>query len=331
MSPNMEKFDPLSPFNRLAPSIYVMEPRREPTKDDKSPSTILLPFWMNAPPRAAVKYVVKYAELVPSARIIFLLTDTRDFYISRAAHELRLKPVIDILAAALADKEETSENACDNAVYIHLFSNGGVFATAQLLQAYKTATGRPLRVSNMILDSAPGRPTPSLSIKALSFGLPQTIILRQLSYALLTAMIWSTYLSRKFLSMMWRLFWKQPDKNDGVVYGDDPLTYTRKTILDPEFVVARTSAERTRMCYIYSDSDELVPWKDVEEHAALASNSKNGAKVVEMERFSGTPHVGHMRSDPERLGYNHQTTLRLPKIIAAGMEGLDSALTCPLI
>ncbi|GAM40587.1 indole-diterpene biosynthesis protein [Talaromyces pinophilus] len=301
MSATMEKPDPLAPFIRLAPSIYSVEPRIQPKDDEKTPSIIILPFWMNAPPRAAVKYVVKYAELVPSARIIFLLTNTGDFYSSRASHVLRLKPVVDILVACQDHNAETSESGNDSSVYIHLFSNGGVFATAQLLQAYKIATGKPLRVSSMVIDSAPGKPTPSLAIKAFSYGLPQTIVLRQLSYALLSTMIWSTYLTRKSLGLMWRLFWTRPDKNhDTVVYGDDPLAYTRKTILDPEFIVARTQQERIKSCYIYSDADELVPWKDVEEHAALASTSTHANRVVELEKFTGTPHVGHMRADPER-------------------------------
>lgn len=301
MSATMEKLDPLTPFIRLAPSIYSVEPRTQTKYDRKTPSKIILPFWMNAPPRAAVKYVVKYAELVPSARIVFLFTNTGDFYNSRASHQLRLKPVIDILVACQGDDAETSESGDDGSVYIHLFSNGGVFTTSQLLQAYRTATGKPLRVSSMVIDSAPGKPTPSLAIKAFSYALPQTIVLRQLSYALLGTMIWSTYLTRKSLGLMWRLFWKRPDKNDDVVvYGEDPLAYTRKAILDPEFVVAGTPEERIKTCYIYSDADELVPWKDVEEHAALASRSTHGNRVVQLEKFTGTPHVGHMRADPER-------------------------------
>ncbi|RAO67088.1 uncharacterized protein BHQ10_003100 [Talaromyces amestolkiae] len=298
MSATIEKPDPLAPFVRLAPSIYSVEPRIQPRDDDKGPSTIILPFWMNAPPRAAVKYVVKYAELVPTARIIFLLTNTEDFYNSRTSHQLRLKPLIDILVASQGNDAGASESGGDGSAYIHLFSNGGVFATAQLLQAYKAATGKPLRVSSMVIDSAPGKPTPSLSIKAFSYALPQTIILRQLSYALLSTMIWGTYLTRKFLGLMWRLFWKRPEKTDDViVYGDDPLAYTRKAILDPDFIVAGTPAEKVKMCYIYSDTDELVPWKDVEDHAALASKR---SRIVHLEKFIGTPHVGHMRVDPER-------------------------------
>uniref|UniRef100_A0A093V5Q5 Transmembrane protein 53 n=1 Tax=Talaromyces marneffei PM1 TaxID=1077442 RepID=A0A093V5Q5_TALMA len=294
----MEKSDPLAPFIRLAPSVYSVEPRIQLKDDNKGPSTIILAFWMNVPPRAAVKYVVKYAELVPSARIIFLFTNTGDFYISRASYRLRLKPLVDILVASQGDDDaETSKDGNDGSVYIHLFSNGGIFATAQILQAYKTATGKPLRVSSMVIDSAPGKPTPSLTIKAFSYALPQTIVLRQLAYALLSTMIWGTYFTRKSLGLMWRVFWKRPDKNDDVVvYGDDPLADTRKAILDPEFVVARTPTERIKMCYLYSDADELVPGKDVEEHAALASKSRE----VELEMFIGTPHVGHMRVSPER-------------------------------
>lgn len=302
MSATLQKPDPLAPFTRIAPSVYSVEPQTQSKDDNKGLSTILIPFWMNTPPRAAVKYVVKYAELAPFARIIFLFTNSEDFYKSRASHQLRLKPLIDILVACQGDKSKiSSESGDDGSVYIHIFSNGGVFATAQLLQAYKAATGRPLRVSSMVIDSAPGKSNPSLAIKAFSYGLPQTMILRQLSYVVLSTVIWGAFLTRKCLGLIWRLFQKRPDKNDdAVIYGDDPLAYTRKTILDPEFSVARSPTEKIKMCYIYSDADELVPWKDVEEHAALASKSTQGGRVVDLEKFRGTPHVGHMMSDPER-------------------------------
>ena len=290
------KPDPLAPFIRLAPSIYCVEPRIKVQNDSKGPSTIILAFWMNAPPRAAVKYVTRYTELVPSARILFILTNTRDFYSSRASRQLRLKSLIDILASS------SSSPKADASIYIHLFSNGGFFAIAELLRAYKTSNGNPLPVSSIVIDSAPGIPTPPLSIKALSFGLPQTIILRQLGYALLFTIIWGMYLTRKPLSLIWRWLWKRPGPNDDViVYGDDPLAYTRKSILDPDLIVAGSSKKNINMCYIYSDADELVPSKDVEQHAALAMKRPlQTDRIVRLEKFTGSPHVGHMMLDPVR-------------------------------
>jgi Eukaryotic protein of unknown function (DUF829) len=299
--------DPLSPFIRLAPSIYLVEPRR-PVPQSKDNKTIVLSFWYSAPPRALVKYVLKYADLVPSARILFILSGPRDFYLypTLASHRLRLKPAIDILVASQeANQDQHGNDHENNSVYIHLFSNGGLFTTAHLLLAYKHATGQPLSVSGVILDSSPGRSTPPLSIKALSYALPQTLIVRQIGLAIFATMVWGTYVTRKSLALIQRIFWKAPDKNDDIaVYGDDPLAFTRKTILDQDVIVAKSPAGSLNMYYIYSDSDELVPQKDVEEHAALAASMEvsKGKKraVVHFEPFTGTSHVGHMRADPGR-------------------------------
>lgn len=299
MSKSIQKFDPLSPFIRLTPSIYLAEPSIQ-SKDKKKPSTIVLSFWSSAPPRAAVKYVLKYQELLPSARIVFIFNGPQDFYLypTVESHRLRFKPAVDILAGSQA--EASPESGDDGSTYIHLFSNGGVYSTALLLLTYKAITGKPLRVSSMLLDSAPGRPTPALSIKALSYALPQTVVVRQVGLAILALTIWLPYLTKKSMQLVRNLFWEKPSKDsDIVVYGDDPLAFSRKALLDDNVIVARTPKDSIKMCYIYSELDDLVPWKDVKEHAALASSVK-GRRDVQLERFSDSPHVGHMRVEPER-------------------------------
>ena len=41
----------------------------------------------------------------------------------------------------------------------------------------------------------------------------------------------------------------------------------------------------------------MVPWMEVEEHTEEARKAGLDAR---MERFEGSPHVAHARSDPER-------------------------------
>lgn len=325
MASSLDKVNPnpLSAFTRLAPSIYCVEPR-ESVKNKSNAPTIIVSFWMNAPARAAVKYILKYVELIPSARIIFIFTSARDLYISRTSHQLQLKPAIDALIALASTnstnqkhpQEDSSSMGSDqnsrSPVYIHLFSNGGLFAIAQLLQSYKKATGQPLRVSSMIIDSAPGKPTPALAIKALSYGLPNTMILRRLGYLLIFTTIWGSYVSKKIMGLVWSLFASvrsaKANDDDAIVFGDDSLAFSRKAVLDPETLAPEeATTEEIQMIYIYSDADELVPWKDVEEHAALASRNK---RRVQLERFNGTPHVGHMRADPDRYWDIIQRNLR---------------------
>ena len=56
-------------------------------------------------------------------------------------------------------------------------------------------------------------------------------------------------------------------------------------------------SKHTPRLYLYSQADEMVPWTEVEEHAEEA---RKAGLDVRMERFEGSPHVAHARSDPER-------------------------------
>jgi hypothetical protein len=48
---------------------------------------------------------------------------------------------------------------------------------------------------------------------------------------------------------------------------------------------------------MYSETDDLVDYRDVEMHA---SESEAAGWLVQCERFQGSPHVGHMRAAPDR-------------------------------
>lgn len=201
-------------------------------------------------------------------------------YPTVALQRRRLKPAIDLLL----QNNDNEHASC----YIHLFSNGGMFTTAHLLLAYRFATGgKPLRVSAMVLDSAPGVAAPSRSLKALTYGLPKALVIRQITYALLVMMVWGSWIVRRLMLRM-----------------EDPFAFTRRATLDKELVIAALRKKETegkedviKSCYIYSESDDLVPWTDVEEHAAMAVTK---GRKVELEKFKGSPHVGHMRQDPEK-------------------------------
>lgn len=73
----------------------------------------------------------------------------------------------------------------------------------------------------------------------------------------------------------------------------DLVTRTRKVLNDREVVDGRV-----RRLYVYSKGDELVDWRDVEDHAVEA---KGRGWSVEKERFGmESGHVGHMIVDRQR-------------------------------
>lgn len=264
--------NPLATFVRFSPCVYVQEPDWAAKDDGHYPRTIVLAFWMNAPPRALAKYVVGYRRVAPAARIIFVLTYSNDFMlrITSSSRQARVAPAVEaIRASAYPDKP----------VFLHMFSNGGVSTTTHLLAAYKKLTGKSLRISSMIIDSAPGTASVSAAIKAFSFALPRMWILRFLSKIVLYTFLILHSVFRKLTRTL------------------DAIARAREAINDGRLITGVGPEGCPERCYIYSDADELVDWRDVERHA---SDAEDKGWLVHREKFLGTPHVSHMRVDPER-------------------------------
>ncbi|KAL5365219.1 hypothetical protein BJX96DRAFT_179645 [Aspergillus floccosus] len=280
--------NPLAPFAKLGHSIYIQEPT-DTTADEQNapqyPQTIVLAFWMNAPPRALAKYVVEYRRLAPRARIIFIRSSSNDFLVrfTKRAQHARVAPAVAALRAGTAP------------VFLHMFSNGGVFSAINLLEAYRTATGRPLRVSAMVFDSAPGVATLSAAVKAMAFVLPRARVLHVLSKIALWIVFALGEMVRKMLCV------------------PHAVHVARRAINDRGLVCGVGDGEKVapRRCYVYSDADELVHWRDVERHS---DDAEAKGWVVQREKFLGSPHVAHMKTDPERYWGIVRAYLMLPGV-----------------
>jgi hypothetical protein len=275
MASAVQKANHLSPFKQLSSCIYVQEPDASVENTGNYPNTIVLAFWMNAFSRSLVKYVAEYRRLAPHAQIIFIRTSSSEFMLrpTKRAQYDRLAPAVEVLRTLHSDSP----------VFIHMFSNGGVFAVTHLLEGYQKATGHPLRVSSTVIDSAPGTATLSATIKAFSYVLPKRWILRLLSKVLLYAYLTSMFVLGKAV---------------GKVLGvRDAVSVARRAINDGRLMRGLDKVRPPPRCYIYSDADELVDWKDVERHAADAESK---GFEVRREKFLGSEHVAHMKADPER-------------------------------
>jgi hypothetical protein len=262
--------NPLGSFTRLAPSVYLQDSTIPSEKADRP--VIFIAFWMNAPPRALAKYVVEYRRLVPSARIIFVRSSSNDFIwrLRTQTRRARIAPAVEAMRGLVTP---------ENPVFVHFFSNGGMSNTTHLLHAWKDATGTSLPISAMILDSAPGSPSLRSAFKAFSFALPRMWILRLLGKSFLFASL-----------VLFKLIHSFPTLSD-------PISLAREVINDTSLVRATNPEGTLNRCYIYSDTDELVDFRDVESHS-LDAEAKRW--VVRRELFKGSPHVGHMRVEPER-------------------------------
>ncbi|KAJ5754050.1 uncharacterized protein N7511_008203 [Penicillium nucicola] len=263
----MATVDPLASFAKLAPSVYIQDPE---TNQSIRP-VILLAFWMNAPPRALAKYVIEYRRLLPTARIVFIRSSSNDFMLrSSQGQQARMVPAVEAMRTLVTP---------ENPVYVHMFSNGGLTNITHLLQAWKEATGSPLPISAMILDSAPGKSTLRSGLRAFSYALPKMWILHCLGKAMLFAFLVFIKLVQ-YLSV-----------------SPDPISLARRVINDTSLMRAANPEKSLTRCYIYSDADELVDWKDTESHAVEAETQ---GWVVRREFFKGSAHVAHMKTDPDR-------------------------------
>ncbi|KAL4943891.1 hypothetical protein BDV06DRAFT_234255 [Aspergillus oleicola] len=278
----LQKVNHLAPFTQLSPTIYVHEPDlsapdTDTGKGNDYPKTIVIAFWMNAFSRTLVKYIAGYRRLVPRARLIFIRTSSSEFILrpTKRAQYTRLQPAVEALRSLPPDEP----------VFMHMFSNGGVFAATHLLEAYQIATGRPLVVSSTVIDSAPGTANLSASIKAFSYILPKRWILRLFAKMLLVAYLTSMFVLGKVV---------------GKIFGvRDAVSVARQVINDKRVMrgSVKSSEGAPRRCYIYSDADELVDWRDVERHA---EDAEQKGFLVRREKFLGSEHVAHMKADPKR-------------------------------
>ncbi|CAG8959230.1 hypothetical protein HYFRA_00012588 [Hymenoscyphus fraxineus] len=256
----------LDHFTQLNHAVYLHQPAntRPPTSQD--PDLILLLGWMDALPRHLSKYAAAYENLYPSSRILIVTTSALDISIySRAANWKRVEPALEVLYSLDADGAK---------ILMHLFSNGGAFTGMLLANGYREKMGKVLPVCGMVLDSSPGRTRHEATIRAFSLGMPKNVVLRTIG----------VFLLRVFL-VCWRV-------NDILRRQPNLIDQVRVELNDP--AVFEAGAKRL---YVYSVNDDMVEWRDVEEHIKEAKERGYG---VEVGRFEGSGHVAHMLFDSER-------------------------------
>lgn len=282
----------LSALTQLSPSVYLIEPpedaavspaisryekarcsgREEQAASDfctppspfPPPKLIILFTWMSAHPTHISKYLLAYRTHYPTSRILVIRTSPLDlFYRPTSTQHRRVAPAI---SAVLSSCPFTFP---DPEVILHVFSNGGSHQVCNFLSAYRKATPCPFPNHITIFDSCPGRATFKRSVLALSSALPSFAPARLLLLVLIYSLI----------SIYWVVF---------IPLGiPDPIERLRKTLN------TRTVMQgETKRCYIYSDTDPMVGWHDVEAHAHAAADK---GFLVQSEKFEGSGHCAHIR------------------------------------
>ena len=298
-SEDMAQDPHLEGFTKLGDQIYYLEAKQDtetlPPADSAPPDLIILCSWLYALPKHIAKYTSAYQRIYPSTPILLLKQDGSDLMWRPNAWQMEnLKSAVDIVR----NLQEAQGRSLKTMV--HVFSNGGSFTACQLADAYALAARTKnkgngwlagpvtrLPVSALVIDSAPSVPDMRSGFVALSQGLPSSLPepVRLVGGAVMYSFMVSGSMVGKLLGV------------------EGAITGMRRKLNDP---YGAFIAHGVRRVYIYSESDELVPWRHVEMHAMEARDafekrrSGSGLKLVKLEKFGGSRHVGHVVVDAER-------------------------------
>ncbi|KAG9016583.1 hypothetical protein FRB90_002917 [Tulasnella sp. 427] len=255
-------------FDKIAgaPNALISRPAAGVAASKDEPELILIFGWMGAQLQHIHKYTETYHKLYPGATQI-IVRNYPDWWWTR--EELSIQSLLPV--AKIVNEEYNPQRTL-----VHAFSNGGVLALVNVTDGLHRLSGKPslpLPARSVIFDSCPGDSNFLGGAKAFTGHIKNSIIRTAASALAVSSMT---------------LFWLFLTAT-GV---EDPFVTMRKRLLDPTFLPE--TASRT---YIYSKTDELVPAQVVEQHAQ--ESKKLGMDVV-LEAYENTPHVNHLKQNPDR-------------------------------
>ncbi|KAJ7116583.1 hypothetical protein C8R44DRAFT_854944 [Mycena epipterygia] len=247
-----------------------------PTYALSQPKQVILLFgWMSAKLAHLHKYTEMYREIYPHATLVLVRSHISFLYMSTSAvasifilpatvpylpQGTRFAPVIEALEAL------GCLNNCQR-ILTHTFSNGGTIhlvAFARMLSSKTIDSQNPRSPSALIVDSSPGGDSLEKSVLALTSPVRNPLL--------------------KLLASFCVVILRRPS----------PVQTIMATLRNPR--ILPWIDERSPRMYIYSKTDEMVPWADIEGHAVHAASE--GLDVRRL-CFDKSPHVAHARVYPQ--------------------------------
>ncbi|KAJ7503545.1 hypothetical protein B0H11DRAFT_586645 [Mycena galericulata] len=257
----------LTPLGKYA---FIQRPTSVSSTSLTDPTVVLIFGWMSARLLHLLKYTSMYRQIYPDATIIVVRSNISILWTS---HATRFKPVVEVLEAlgCLQNRQR---------ILTHSFSNGGAFhliALQGILSSKNTNTQTPRTASAMIIDSAPGGDSLAKLQLALTSPIKNAFLRLLASF---------------FIRVVYSILWTRGQ----ILRRPSPLQTMMVSLRRPR--VLPWIDERTPRLYIYSKVDEMVPFTDVEAHAA---RSESEGLDVRRVCFDKSPHVAHARLYPEEF------------------------------
>jgi len=270
---------PLSFMEKLGSLVYFYQPleaSRTSTSADYQPRLIIIAGWTDAKDAHIAKYIVKYQALYPAAQIL-LLKSTMSCILRPSQIGPAMKPAASVVRAAFQTSVPSSY--LPPFLLIHIFSNGGSCSVAKLYEEYAAMAGpdeddedKRLPPHVTIFDSCPGLFRIPRAIAFVSVGLSSFQRLIAAPFLYVWALLWTASMAMGLLPNL---------------LGDGYKSHNKYEY----------NATEMRRVYIYSPTDVITDYRDVETHAAEA---KTKGFSMALEKFKGSAHVAHQRKDGSR-------------------------------
>ncbi|KAF2730701.1 hypothetical protein EJ04DRAFT_515068 [Polyplosphaeria fusca] len=266
------KTKPLSFMEKLGPLVFSYRPSEaSSTGADDHPRLIIVSSWTDARDAHIAKYIAKYQALYPAAQILLLKST-----MSCIVQPSQIGPAMKVAASVVRAAFQTPVVSSSPPLLIHVLSNGGSSSIANLYEQYAATAGpdddKRLPKHVTIFDSCPGLFRIPRAVAFVSVGLPffQQLIAAPFLYAF--AAFWTATMALGLLPNSLSDWSKSHNVDEG-------------------------NTTEVRRVYIYSSTDALTDYKDVEAHAAEA---KTKGFSVALEKYEGSAHVAHIRKDETR-------------------------------
>ena len=234
---------------------------------------IIICSWLGAMPRYIAKYISMHQRIAPRARILLIESNIRILASPYIYQRAAIQPAVGVVRDSMLLAATAFENPVPPKILLHTFSNGGANSATQLLLALRKQVREPLPLIGVILDSSPARVRYWRAHQAMVFSLSPV------------SRIPGTFAVHGMLVALYA--WM-------AMGNEDPAQLMRRTLLDDSALQPDKKDGAAQVCYLYSETDKMVHWQDVWDHAG---NARLKGWDVEEVMFEGTDHCAHLRKD----------------------------------
>lgn len=294
-----KKLPSIRGFDSLSDQVLVRNGDVEAAADGTTnPDIVAIYGWGDCLPQHLAKYADGYRALFPRAKQVVVLSPiAKAMFTSREQRRGHMTPVVNHLFGSSNASQGTGIARSDSKILIHAMSNTGAINFAATLDTYSERFKCAMPHTLFVMDSTPGGTNLTWAnlkrwSRAMALGTAKWFPWPFVA----TQSIWAF-----FLLLNTFYLWVRRQQQAG--------TWSRIAANQEAF-----ATKAARRLYMFSKDDDLIGYKDIENHA---SDSKTLGYIVDTKEFTGSGHVGHMRLHPDEYWAAIQQSWARTKVASA--------------